>query len=79
MCLRKEAGDSCDGGECTVQKCGRSRPGPDGKIVETSWDCLKCTPAVGGGADTVRIAIGTAVALLVIGGGVWLAKRKLAA
>jgi hypothetical protein len=77
-CRGQQIGDSCEGGACAMQKCSRSRPGPDGVMVTNEWDCLRCTAgAPGSEPGTWRIVIGVIVALACVGGGVWFARRRM--
>lgn len=78
-CMGKEPGDRCQGGACTKQTCSRSRPGPDGTMQTSTWECVMCTPGAGGSDGTLRLGIGIGVAVLVIGGGVLLARFKMKA
>jgi hypothetical protein len=78
-CRGKGIGAACDGGACLMSTCSRSRPGPDGKIETSTWDCMMCTAGAPAEGDNVRLAVGIGVALLVIGSGVWLARRKMKA
>jgi len=84
-CQGKAIGASCEGGACAMTKCSRSRPGPDGTLVNNEWDCMRCVTGASGAGDSIdggepspiRIALGIGVAVLVLAGGIWLARRKL--
>jgi hypothetical protein len=84
-CIGKQVGDACEGGGCVMARC--SRPGwelqPDGRRTATQheYDCMRCVAGapVAGGVDdggTVRLVIGLGLALAILAGGVWLARRK---
>lgn len=80
-CLRKSVGDRCEGGSCAMTKCSRTRPmlGSDGtQTMQTSeWDCLKCVAGAPASDDPTRLVIGGLVAVVLIAGGVVLARRRM--
>ncbi len=78
-CQGKGIGDACESGACLRTTCSRTRPGPDGVASTTTWDCVMCTAGVAAPGDNLRLGIGIGVALLVVGGGIWLARRKMKA
>ncbi|MFT5432618.1 MAG: hypothetical protein ACI9OJ_003320 [Myxococcota bacterium] len=45
-CSGKKGGDACENmgikGVCSVEQCSRHLPGPNGKIVKSTYDCTRC-------------------------------------
>jgi hypothetical protein len=45
-CSGKKGGDACENlgikGVCSVEQCSRHLPGPNGKIIKSTYDCTRC-------------------------------------
>jgi hypothetical protein len=70
QCLRHQAGDACESGECVPAKCSAGgRPG----VPRSEYDCVVCAPR-----DRTRLAMGIGIAagVLALAGGLWFAKRR---
>jgi hypothetical protein len=78
QCRRKSVGNACAAGVCVAETCSRARPGPDGKPVTTSWQCVMCR-AGAPDASVVPMVVGIVVAVAMIGGGVVLARKRMKA
>lgn len=76
-CDGKDVGDACRGGACVKETCSRARPGPDGRVETSSWDCIRCVEGAPVKGENVRLAVGIGLAVVLLGGGVWLARRRV--
>ena len=75
-CRGKDVGDACSGGGCVKTTCSRARPGPNGMETST-WECMRCDPNAAVHGDNVRLAVGIGLAVVLLGGGVFLARRRM--
>lgn len=80
-CGGKAVGQACGPGRvCQTDTCSRGRPGPDGQMQISSWECVRCVEGAaasgGGGGGSTGLIAGIVIGVLMVGGGVYLAYRK---
>ena len=82
-CGGKAVGQACGPGRvCQTDTCSRGRPGPDGQMQISSWECVRCVEGAaagaggGGGGGSTGLIAGIVIGGLMVGGGGYLAYRK---